>query len=214
MRHAAVTALMMSMAGAIGLAGVQTNVDLLAIDDALTLIRSGSPAELARFNEPYRVKVEKAPVDYLEVVTPLRRIVLAGAAKAAVGDRGFGQRQAIDSLAEGGERLDVYAEMTLSPLNTYIGVPDYVVALIDRSGKRLEPTAITRLSRWTPRLPGPPPVPPFQMPTIPRGSPLIGATVIAGFDLKTLVPDATYEVVVELEKQELARVSMALGGMR
>src|SRR6186713_1062469 len=96
-------------------AAVQTDVDLLAIDEALTLIRSGSAAELARFNEPYRVKVEKAPVDYLEVVTPFRRIVLAGTAKAAVGDRSFGQRQAIDSLADGGNRLDVYAEITLSP---------------------------------------------------------------------------------------------------
>lgn len=214
MRHAPLAAIMMSVAGATALAGVQTNVDLPAIDEALTLIRSGSPAELTRFNEPYRVKVEKAPVDYLEVVTPFRRIVLMGVAKSAVGDRSFGQRQAIDSLAEGGERLDVYAEMTLSPFNTYIGVPDYVVALIDRSGKRLEATATTRLSRWTPRLPGPPPVPPFGMPTIPRGSPLIGATVIAGFELKTLVPDATYDVIVELGKEELARAGIALGGMR
>ena len=214
MRHAPLTAILMSVAGATALAGVQTNVDLLAIDDALTLIRSGSPAELTRFNEPYRVKVEKAPVDYLEVVTPFRRIVLAGVAKSAVGDRSFGQRQAIDSLAEGGERLDVYAEMTLNPFNTYIGVPDYVVALIDRSGKRLEATATTRLSRWTPRLAGPPAVPPFQAVTIPLGSPLIGATVIAGFELKTLVPDARYDVIVELGKEELARAGIALGGMR
>src|SRR6186713_2591121 len=89
-------------------AAVQTDVDLLAIDEALTLIRSGSTSELARFNELYRVKVEKAPVDYLEVVTPFRRIVLTGAARATVGDRSFGQRQAIDLLAGSGGRLDVY----------------------------------------------------------------------------------------------------------
>ena len=214
MRHAPLAALVMLIAGATRLAGVQTDIDLPAIDEALTLIRGGSAAELARFNEPYRVNVEKAPVDYLEVVTPFRRIVLAGSAKAAVGDRSFGQRQAIESLSEGGERLDVYAEMTLSPLNTYIGVPDYVVAVIDRSGKRIEATATTRLSRWTPRLPGPPAVAPFQVPTTPRGSPLIGATVIAGFDLKTLAPGATYDAIVELGKEELARVGIALGGMR
>ena len=214
MRHAPLAAIIISVAGVTALAGVQTNVDLLAIDDALTLIRSGSQSELTRFNEPYRVKVEKAPVDYLEVVTPFRRIVLAGAAKTAVGDRSFGQRQAIDLLAEGGERLDIYAEVTLSPFNTFIGVPDYVMALVDQSGRRLEATAITRLSRWTPRLPGPPAVPPFQMPTTPLGSPLVGATVIAGFDLKTLVPDATYDVIVELGKDELVRAGVALGGMR
>ena len=214
MRHEPLAAVVMLIAGATALAGVQTNVDLPAIDDALTLIRSGSAGELARFNEPYRVKVEKAPVDYLEVVTPFRRIVLAGTAKAAVGDRSFGQRQAIESLSEGGERLDVYAEMTLSPLNNYIGVPDYVVTLIDRSDKRIEATATTRLSRWTPRLPGPPAVAPFQVPTTPRGSPLIGATVIAGFDLKMLAPAATYDVIVELGNEELARVGIALAGMR
>jgi hypothetical protein len=214
MRHDPLAAIVMVIAGATALAGVQTNVDLPAIDEALTLIRSGSASELARFNEPYRVKVEKAPVDYLEVVTPFRRIVLAGTAKVAVGDRSFGQRQAIESLSEGGDRLDVYAELTLSPLNTYIGVPDYVVALIDRAGTRIEATGTTRLSRWTPRLPGPPAVAPFQTPTTPRGSPLIGATVIAGFDLKMLAPAATYDVIVELGKEELAREGIALGGMR
>ena len=36
----------------------------------------------------------------------------------------------IDLLAESGDRLDVYVEMTFHPQNTYIGVPDYVVALM------------------------------------------------------------------------------------
>jgi hypothetical protein len=214
MRQAVLAVITMSVAGATTLLGVQTDVDLAAIDEALTLMRSGSQRELAQFNEPYRVTVEKAPVDYLEVVTPFRRIVLAGVARAAAGDRSFGQRQAIESLAEGGERLDVYAELTLSPLNTYIGVPDYTLALIDRSGKRINPTETTRLSRWTPRLPGPPAVPPFQAPTIPLGSPLVGATVIAGFELKALSADGRYEVVVELGKEELARAVIALAGMR
>ena len=134
MRQAISAVLLLSVVAGTALTAVQTNVDLLAIDEALMLIRSGSLSELARFNELYRVKVEKAPVDYLEVVTPFRRIVLTGSARAAAGDRGFGQRQAIDLLAEAGDRLDVYAEITLNPLNTYIGVPEYVVALVNGSG--------------------------------------------------------------------------------
>lgn len=195
-------------------AAVQTDVDLLAIDEALMLIRSGSSSELARFNELYHVKVEKAPVDYLEVVTPFRRIVLTGTARATVGDRSFGQRQAIDLLAESGGRLDVYAELTLNPLNNYIGVPDYVVALINRSGTRTAASEVTRLSRWTARLPGPPAVGPFLATGIPRGAPLVGATIIAGFELKGLMPAGTYEVVVELGKEEVARAAVVLSGMR
>jgi hypothetical protein len=214
MRQAGCTVLMLSVVTATTIVAVQTDVGLDAIDEALMLIRSGSASELARFNEPYRVKVEKAPVDYLEVVTPFRRIVLSGSARAAAGDRSFGQRQAIDLLADGGGRMDVYAELTLNPLNTYIGVPEYVVALVNGSGRRITASETTRLSRWMPRLPGPPAVPPFQAPTIPRGSPLVGATVIAGFDLKALAPAATYEAVVELGGEELARVAVALGGMR
>ena len=214
MRQAISALLMLSVAIATAIAAVQTDVDLLAIDEALTLIRSGSAPELERFNELYRIKVEKAPVDYLEVVTPFRRIVLTGRARAATGDRGFGQRQAIDLLAEAGGRLDVYAEITLSPLNTYIGVPEYVVALVNSSGTRVPATETTRLSRWMARRPGPPAVPPFEAPTIPRGSPLVGATVIAGFDLKELAPAGTYDVVVELGDKEVARATVALSGMR
>jgi len=214
MRQAISAVLLLSVVTGTALTAVQTNVDLLAIDEALMLIRSGSLSELARFNELYRVKVEKAPVDYLEVVTPFRRIVLTGSARAAAGDRGFGQRQAIELLAEAGDRLDVYAEITLNPLNTYIGVPEYVVALVNGSGTRIAATGITKLSRWTPRLPGPPAVPPFQATTIPRGSPLVGATVIAAFELKALAAAATYDVVVELGGEELARAAVALSGMR
>ena len=173
MRQTCSVVLMLSVLTATS-AAVQTDVDLLAIDEALMLIRSGGQAEVARFNEPYRVKVEKAPVDYLEVVTPFRRIVLSGTARAAVGDRSFGQRQAIDLLAASGGRLDVYAELTLNPLNNYIGVPDYVVALVSRSGTRIAASEVTRLSRWSPRLPGPPAVAPFQATTIPASPPWTG----------------------------------------
>ena len=214
MRQTCSACLILAVLTATGAAAVQTDVDLLAIDEALTLIRSGSAPELARFNELYRVKVEKAPVDYLEVVTPFRRIVLTGTARATAGDRGFGQRQAIDLLAESGGRLDIHAELTLNPLNTYIGVPDYVVAMINRSGTRTTATEVTRLSRWTARLPGPPAVGPFLAPTIPRGAPLVGATIIGGFELKGLMPAGTYDVVVELGGEELARAAVVLSGMR
>jgi hypothetical protein len=195
-------------------AAVQTDVGLEAIDDALALIRSGSAEEHARFNAPYRVTVGKEPLDYLEVMTPFRRIVLTGAARMAVGDRSFGQRQAIELLATDGERLDIYAELTFHPLNTYIGVPPYALTLVGTSGARIVPLETIRLSRWTPRREGPAPVPPFTAPSPPGGAPLLGATIVGRFDLKSVAPSGTYVVVMELAGKEDGRGTVALAAMR
>ena len=195
-------------------AAVQTDVGLDAIDDALALIRSGSAEEHARLNAPYRVTIGKEPLDYLEVITPFRRIVLTGAARLAAGDRGFGQRQAIELLATDGERLDIYAELTFHPLNTYIGVPPYGLTLEAAPGRRLVPVDTIRLSRWTPRRDGPAPVPPFNARSPAGGAPLLGATIIGRFDLKDVTPSGTYVVVLDLAGKEEGRGTVALGAMR
>lgn len=201
------------MAAPIALGAVQKNLEFMAVDEALMLIRSGTPSELARFHQPYRVTVAKAPVDFLDVVTPFRAIVLAGSARRAAGDRSFGQRQALDMLQESGARLDVYVEMTFNPLNTFIGVPDYEVALIDK-GRRLASLETRRISRGTPRLEGLPAVPPPRAANVPLGTRLLGATVIARFDLDALDAAGTYDVVVELPGEEVARARIGLAGMR
>jgi hypothetical protein len=200
--------------GTVGVAGVQTNIDSDTVGEALTLIRSGTPRELTSFNQPYRIVVTQAPVDYAEIVTPFRRIVLAGIGRAATGDRGFGQKQAIDLLAESGERLDIYVEMTFHPQNTYVSVPDYTAALIAPDGRRITSETLTRVARWTTRLDGPPAVPPPQTPAVPRGNTLLGATVVGRFDLEMLDPSGAYELVVGLSGEDLARAKIALANMR
>ena len=208
--HAAV---FLMAAAPIALGAVQTHLAFMAVDEALMLIRSGTPSELTRFHQPYRVTVAKAPVDFLDVVTPFRAIVLAGSARRAVGDRSFSQRQALDMLQESGERLDVYVEMTFNPLNTFIGVPDYDVALIG-GGKRVASHETRRVSRGTPRLEGLPAVPAPRASSVPLGTRLLGATLIARFDLEALDAAGTYDVVVELPGEEVARASIGLAGMR
>src|SRR4029453_10435938 len=81
---------------------VQTSVDYAAIDEALTLARVSSDTARARFHDAYRLIAARAPVDFLEVVSPFRRIVIAAQQKAAAGDRSFGQRQALDLLRNAG----------------------------------------------------------------------------------------------------------------
>ena len=213
-RHALAMSLSLLCAAVPIVAAIQKDVGLDAIDDALARIRSGSTDEHARWNAPYRVTVGKEPLDYLEVITPFRRIVLTGAARLAAGDRSFGQRQAIELLATDGERLDIYAELTFHPLNTYIGVPPYGLTLEAEPGRRLGPVETIRLSRWTPRRDGPPPVPPFSVLSPAGGAPLLGATIIGRFDLKDVAPSGTYVVVLELSGKEEGRGTVALGAMR
>ena len=210
-------ALVMSVVLAFGSAiagAVQTNLGLEAVDEALRFIRSSSShAEQARFHGPYRVNVATGGIDYLDVVTPFRRIVLAGSIRAAAGDRGFTQQQAIELLRESGERLDLYLELTFNPLNTYVTMPEYAVTMA--AGGRKHSTRDTTVAlRWTPRLESLPAVPLPTTPSLPPGSRLLGATLVAQFDLTVLEPRATYDVVVMLEKKEAARIKVDLGAMR
>jgi len=195
---------------------VQTAMDLRAIDEALTLGRTGIAVERTRFHEPYRVYVAKAPVDFLEVVTPFRRIVIAVQGRAAVGDRGFGQRQALEMLAAAGDQLEVYVELTFHPLNTYIGVPRYDVALTRSGSAAVRARSIDRVSRWTPRVEGlPPPVPQGGgILVAPRSQPLLGGSVIAAFDLRSLDPKGIYEVVIAEEGEARAGATIDLGRLR
>ena len=62
-------------------------------------------------------------MDYLEIVTPFRRIVLAAQARAGAGDRRFGQREALEIEAAAPGQIDLYAELTFHPLNTFVLVP-------------------------------------------------------------------------------------------
>jgi len=213
MRRMLAALILLATASTTAIDAVQKNLDLPAIDEALLLVRSGTPAELTRFNQPYRVTVAKAPVDYIDVVTPFRRIVLAGSARRALGDRSFGQRQALDLVAESGARLDVYVEMTFHPQNTYIGVPAYDVAL-STDGRRIAALDTTRVSRGTPRIEGPPAVPAPRAAAVPLGTTLLGATLIGGFDLDALAPAGAYDVVVELSGEEVMRAPIMLGALR
>src|SRR5262245_22832799 len=193
---------------------VQTTVDFAAIDEALTLARVSTDTARARFHEAYRLIAARAPVDYLEVVSPFRRIVLAAQQRAAAGDRTFGQRQAIEILAKAGNQIDIYVEMTFNPLNTYIGVPEYEVVLGGRGNTRVAARSIDRLSRWTPRIDGLPAAVPSGGSGPPLGQPLLGATLIARFDLQSIDPEGSYDVVISERGDVLASVKLDLARLR
>src|SRR3954465_10574862 len=111
-------------------AAMQSMLDAPSLQEAIAIGQSRLAAERARFHLPYRIPVNKSPVDYIDIVTPFRRVELAAEARAAAGQRGFGQREALEIVAAAPDRLDTYVELTFHPLNTYIGVPNYDLALM------------------------------------------------------------------------------------
>jgi len=196
-------------------------LDAEAIQQALAIGQSRLAQDHERFHRPYRVTVGKPPVDWIEIVTPFRRIVLAAEAKAAAGDRRFGQRQALEIAAASRDQMDVRVELSFHPLNTFVGVPEYQVALQRGSDTPRDPISIDRIPRFGPRVPGPT-VPVPTGPVLPSGSqPMLGGTLIAHFDMTGLAQAGAYDVVIldVAEKgtrpaSELARARVDFASMR
>ena len=56
--------------------GLETAITPRLIDEALALGQSRIESVRARFHQPYRLQVGRLPFDYIDVVTPFRRVVL------------------------------------------------------------------------------------------------------------------------------------------
>lgn len=208
--------LLLSIAIAGGLVSAyDPSIDARDIADALAIGQSRIESQRLRFHQPYRIQVNRAPIDYIEVVTPFRRVVLAAETRARAGDRGFGQREALAVLADGGGRIQLFVDMTFHPLNTFLGVPPYGMALVASGGAvaPVVPREIERIPRYGPRLEGTSPTSP--LPQAPAGSqPLLGGTLIAAFDGSLLNPDGVYDAVITESGKELARARIDLRVIR
>jgi hypothetical protein len=81
-------------------AAADVRLDRRALEEALAIGQSRIEGVRTRFHEPYRVIVGAPPVDYLDVVTSFRAVVLAAQARARAGDRQFGLRQAQETYGQ------------------------------------------------------------------------------------------------------------------
>ena len=185
------------------------------IDDAIRIGQTRIAADRTRFNAPYRIRSSQVPVDYVDVITPFRRVVLAAAERTRLGDASFGQRQALELLNAASGRFDFVVEMTFHPLNTYVTMPAFdVVAIRDRV--RLEPADLSRRPRFGARVEDVAPTLPTAGGLIqnPRSEPMLGGTVIAQFEGADLDPAGVMEVVVSEGAKELVKVNIDLGRLR
>jgi len=212
-RHVLLLAVLLTAAPAFHAA--QRTLAPADIDDAIRIGQTRIAADRTRFNAPYRIRSSQAPVDYVDVITPFRRVVLAADERTRLGDRSFGQRQAFELLNAASGRFDFVVEMTFHPLNTYVTIPAFDVAVI-RDRVRLKPADLSRRPRFGARVEDVVPTLPTPGGLIrnPTSEPLLGGTVIAQFEGAALEPDGVMEVVVSEGVTELARVKVDLGRLR
>jgi hypothetical protein len=200
-----------------GLVAFEPALSLRSLSEAIDIGQSRIDDARTRFHVAFHIGVTQPPVDYIEVVTPFRRVALDAEAHAHAGDRLYGQREALAMLGDDPSRVDIVVELTFHPLNTFIGVPDYSVSLLPMpNGERLLPRQIRRIPRFGPRLSGMPLAYPYTVGSpAPNGSqPLLGGSIIATFDGQTLDPQGTYWVVVADLNKELARARGDLSRLR
>jgi hypothetical protein len=198
-------------------AAYERTLDLRAIDEAVALGQSRDEAVRRRFHQPYRISIGRPPLDYIDLVTPFRRVELAVEERARLGDRLFRQRDALTALSEHGDDLQIFVELSFHPQNTYVGVPTYIVTLTPPDvPARIESRGQQRIPRFGPRLGGGgTPLPYPIAPSLPSGGePLTGGTLIVTFDGQRLDSSAMYEVVIEESGKELSRVKIDLARLR
>jgi hypothetical protein len=191
-------------------------LDPRSLAEAIELGQSRIDDMRSRFHAAYHIEVMQPPVDYVEVVTPFRRIALDAEARTRAGERLYGQREALATLGDNPSRLDVVVELTFHPLNNYVGVPAFTVSLVPQGGRPIEPRTISRVPRFGPRLSGMSlPYPYVANSAPPQGSqPLLGGSIIAAFDGAALDARGTYVVVVRDSGKDVAKATADLARLR
>lgn len=215
MAHRLITAACL-LAMSIAAGAVQLTLDDRAINEAVGIGQSRIDRERAQFHRPYRLVVAHSPVDWIDVITPFHRIVLASEMSARVGNRVFGQREALAALRDASGPLELVVELTFHPLNTFVGVPAYTVTLVGAQGAKVQPLRTDRYPRFQARIETPTPELPIPggAPVLGKGEPVIGGTIVAPFGAAALDPKGLYTVVIAEAGKELARAEMDLGKLR
>ena len=195
---------------------VQMTLDDRAITEAIGIGQSRVDRERIRFHQPYRLMVKQSPVDWIDVITPFHRIVLAAEAKARTGNRLFAQREAFAALSEAPGQITLVVELTFHPLNNFVGVPDYDIALVGSKGDRIPPDRLDRYPRAQPRIDTPTPEIPIPggAPVLSKGEPVLGGTLVVPFAASRLDPVGRYTLVLTDKRSVSVRVPIDLAGLR
>jgi hypothetical protein len=195
---------------------IQPSLDRRAIEEAILIGQSRFDGERTRFHTGYRVAVSRPPVDWIDVITPFHRVALAAEVRARLGDRVFGQREALATLSDAPNLIELLIELTFHPLNTFVGVPAYDVVLSGAQDKPLRAQHVNRYPRFGPRTEANvPALPnPVAAPVLGNGQPMLGGTMIAQFAAHAIESNGRYDIVIIDGGKELVRTGVDFGKMR
>jgi hypothetical protein len=185
------------------------------VDEAVALGQSFTERDRLAFHARYRALVARAPVDYIDIVTPFRRVVIAAEVQARQGSRRFGQREGLAVLDAAAGHVSVVAELTFHPQNTYVGVPGYDV-ILTRGEETRAALSIDRQPRFGARVDTLPAIGPRPggLTGTRSSQPMLGGTVTAEFDGRALEPNGTYSVVLREGNATVATVRFDLSQLR
>jgi hypothetical protein len=196
-----------------GAAAYEPTLGPPAIADAIRIGESRIERTRVLFHQPYRIRVGRAPVDSIDLVTPFRRLVIAVEEHMLQGGRSFRQQDGQAVLAQHGAILDVIVGLTFHPHNAYVAVPSFEVVLARGAPQvPVPPVRIERVPQSGPRVQVGPTSSPYPGPW--DGGAMLGGTVIASFDATRIDQRARYDVVVSERRQELARTTVDLASLR
>lgn len=186
----------------------------MALSEALAIGHDRSEGPRLRFHARYRVPVSVAPVDFVEVITPFRAVVLAAEARARAGQPALGLKEAQAVVAANGGLIRLQVEMTFHPMNTFVGVPPYQVSV--RVGSAETPVAAERVPRFGPRVEGAPlgaPPTPGGLRSPGTSAPLTGGTLLVSLP-EGLERERRLELLVRDGARVVARIPLDLGAVR
>jgi hypothetical protein len=210
-----IAVLILAAAVAVSARAADLALDRRALEEALALGSSRIEAPRVRFHAPYRIAVGAAPVDYLEVITPFRLVVLEAESAGRSGRLSFGLREAQQAADAAAGDVTLEVELTFHPLNTLVGVPDYAVTMTT-AGRTVQARLIDRIPRFGPRVEGAPRAttrtPGGVLAGV--GQPLTGGTLVARFAAADLDPRGAYEVTVSEGGRGVARARLDFARLR
>jgi len=214
--HTVLPLLVAALLAGATVSGFEPTITPRLIDEALSIGQSRIDSVRTRFHDPYRFPVTRPPIDYVDVVTPYRRVVLLTEERNQLGIRGFTRGEATAALGNQAGVVQLRVEMTFHPQNAFVGVPDYNVELVAASPpSRLMPANLERIPRFGARInTGPLPAPGAQPNPLGGASHLVGGTIVATFPMAGLNGTGAYEVVVSEKGKELGRARVNFAGLR
>jgi len=198
----------------------EPNLNTRTISDAVALGLTRIEQDRNRFHRLYRIEVGTAPVDWVDIITPFRRVVLEAETQTQTGSRLFGQREAIEALKPNPEQVDIVVELTFHPLNRFTRIPAYEVVVATIPGataSTVVPDAIDYVPRFGPRIGASLlPYPYANSTTVSGGGqPILGGVIAARFTGQRLAANGRYDIVIRDEgQQELARARVDFGRLR